>query len=115
MYDAWRDPKTLEVISRIAGIDLVPVIDIEIGSINISLQDGDPRLEKTKGQSKDDIPVTKWHYDSYPFVCVVMMSDTTHMVGGETALQSGTGEIHKVRGPGMVSFHLFSEAFSDDY
>jgi hypothetical protein len=27
------------------------------------------------------------HYDSYPFVCVVMLSDVSQMIGGETALQ----------------------------
>jgi hypothetical protein len=33
-----------------------------------------------------------------------MLSDCTGMVGGETALRTGTGEIMKIRGPAMVSF-----------
>lgn len=32
-----------------------------------------------------------WHYDSYPWVCVAMISDTTDMVGGETVIQRGDG------------------------
>lgn len=47
--------------------------------------------------------IVGWHRDSYPFVCVLMMSDTSDMVGGETALRTGTGEIRKVRGPSKVS------------
>lgn len=52
---------------------------------------------------EDDKPVVGWHTDSYPFVCVLMLSDCTNMVGGETALQTASGEIMKVRGPEMVS------------
>lgn len=52
----------------------------------------------------DNMPVVGWHRDSYPFVCVLMMSDTAGMVGGETALRTGTGEIMKVRGPSKVSY-----------
>jgi hypothetical protein len=50
----------------------------------------------------DDDAIVGWHRDSYPFVCVLMMSDTTGMVGGETALRTGTDEIKKVRGPQKV-------------
>ena len=32
-----------------------------------------------------------------------MLSDCSTMIGGETALRTGTGEILKVRGPGMAS------------
>jgi hypothetical protein len=97
MYDAWKSPKTLEIVSKIAGVDLVPVLDLEIGNINISVLDGNE--DKARAE---DMPVTKWHVDSYPFVCVVMMSDASNMIGGETALKTGEGEIIKVRGPQMV-------------
>ena len=50
----------------------------------------------------DDEAIVGWHRDSYPFVCVLMMSDTTGMIGGETALRTGNGEIKKVRGPQKV-------------
>ncbi|KAH6984439.1 hypothetical protein BKA56DRAFT_517514 [Ilyonectria sp. MPI-CAGE-AT-0026] len=103
MTQAWKNPQTLSIISKIAGIDLIPNIEYEIGNINIAVQgpvkDGS-EVEKT---GDENLSVTKWHYDSYPFVCVVMMSDASEMMGGETALKSGTGEILKVRGPQMGS------------
>lgn len=93
VYDAWTHPDTLRAISAIAGIDLVPVMDYEIGHVNISVSDG-----KSDGAP----PVVNWHYDSYPFVCVLMLSDATSMKGGETGIKTGSGEIMKVRGPQMV-------------
>lgn len=101
MYDAWTHPKTLSIISKIAGLDLIPVIDFEIGNINVSINDEEVS-KKNGDNANDDIPVTKWHNDSYPFVCVVMMSDASNMVGGETAMKTGLGEVLKVRGPQMV-------------
>ncbi|KAF2138211.1 uncharacterized protein K452DRAFT_277207 [Aplosporella prunicola CBS 121167] len=101
MYDAWKHPKTLSIVSEIAGVDLIPVLDVEIGNINISVMDPNEDKAKVTKKADDDVPVTKWHVDSYPFVCVVMMSDTSDMVGGETALKTASGEIMKVRGPQM--------------
>ncbi|ETI24709.1 hypothetical protein G647_04078 [Cladophialophora carrionii CBS 160.54] len=103
MYDAWTNPKTLAIVSEIAGIDLVPMIDIDIGNINVSVQEPFKNHDELVNQPNDDIPVTKWHVDSYPFVCVVMMSDASQMIGGETAVKTGSGEIIKVRGPQMGS------------
>ncbi|TVY14862.1 hypothetical protein LARI1_G006696 [Lachnellula arida] len=96
-FNAWKHPETLAIISKIAGIELVPVIDYEIAHINLSVP-GDKK-ELAEGTNDDDDAIVGWHRDSYPFVCVLMMSDTTNMVGGETALKTGTGEIRKVRGP----------------
>lgn len=73
-------------------------MEYEIGHINISIHNGE--------DNKGSVPVVNWHKDSYPFVCVVMLSDATEMKGGETALRTGTGEIMKVRGPQMVSSFL---------
>jgi hypothetical protein len=102
--EAWKSRKTLEIISRIAGIDLVPVIDYEIGHINISIPGA---IKKEKDgviiAEENGKAVVGWHRDSYPFVCVLMMSDTTGMVGGETALKTGTGGVMKVRGPTKVN------------
>lgn len=103
MHAAWTDPSTLKIVSDIAGVDLIPVYDYDIGNINIAVMDPNDALKKTADNSADEMPVTKWHVDSYPFVCVVMMSDTTNMVGGETAVKTGTGEVLKIRGPSMVS------------
>jgi hypothetical protein len=83
-------------VSKIAGVDLVPVIDYEIGHVNISV------LKEGTDGSDMQKPVVDWHSDSYPFVCVLMLSDTDGMVGGETALKTGSGDIMKVRGPEKV-------------
>jgi len=103
IFEAWKHPETLSIISKIAGVDLVPVMDYEIGHINLSVP-GDKK--DISGSNDDDDAIVGWHRDSYPFVCVLMMSDTTNMVGGETALRTGTGEIKKVRGPSKVK-HMF--------
>lgn len=127
MYDAWRSAETIAIVSKIAGVDLVPQMDFEIAHINISMQSEQQKreglaayIEKTAREadegvsgcpSEDDKPIVDWHTDSYPFVCVLMLSDCTDMIGGETALRKGNGEIMKVRGPQMVRHpHTF---FSD--
>ncbi|RAH56986.1 hypothetical protein BO85DRAFT_373159 [Aspergillus piperis CBS 112811] len=109
VYDAWKNPETLAIISKVAGVDLVPVMDFELGHVNIS---GHSEEEKHNAPKKaevlgkgiavkpsDDDAIVDWHTDSYPFVCVTMLSDCTNMIGGETALRTGNGEIVKVRGP----------------
>ncbi|KAF2650252.1 hypothetical protein K491DRAFT_697472 [Lophiostoma macrostomum CBS 122681] len=115
-YDAWNSPETLKIISSIAGIDLIPEMDFEIGHINLMVKTDDEtkaELAAIRKQKRffaddegiagcpweDDKPIVGWHTDSYPFVCVLMLSDCTNMVGGETALRTATGEILKVRGP----------------
>lgn len=108
VYDAWKNPKTLDIISKIAGVELVPIIDYEIGHVNISVPGKKQEYSKDKMIADDDNKaVVDWHRDSYPFVCVLMMSDTAGMQGGETALRTGTGEIMKVRGPEMVGTYSF--------
>lgn len=119
MYDAWRSPEVLSIVSKIAGVELVPEMDFEIAHINISSTSDEQKeavkqalqekvqREADEGVSgcpyEDDQPIVDWHTDSYPFVCVTMLSDCTNMIGGETALRKGDGGIMKVRGPGMVS------------
>jgi hypothetical protein len=124
VYDAWKSPETLAIISKIAGVELVPQMDFEIANINVSMLNKQQELDSfaalaekksrdaDEGVSgcpwEDDQPIVDWHTDSYPFVCVTMLSDCTNMIGGETALRLGNGEIMKVRGPQMVSFTLHS-------
>lgn len=98
-------------------------MDFEVGHINFSVKserdtqkeretiESQKRLfEEDEGISgcpwEDDKPIVGWHTDSYPFVCVLMLSDCTNMVGGETALCTGNGDILKVRGPQMVCTYL---------
>lgn len=99
----------LRIISEIAGIDLVPAMDLEIAHINLSVQSQENMEEQlrayheeTEGRDDDKDAIVGWHTDSYPFVCVTMLSDCSTMIGGETALRTGSGEIWKVRGPQMV-------------
>jgi hypothetical protein len=100
IFEAWKSPATLAIISKIAGVDLVPVMDYEIGHVNISMPGAKKEHDNSVIIADDDQKaVVGWHRDSYPFVCVLMMSDTTGMIGGETALKTGKGEIKKVRGP----------------
>ncbi|RLV86705.1 hypothetical protein JA9_001273 [Meyerozyma sp. JA9] len=97
VHAAWTHPKTMELISLMAGVDLEIVFDYEIAHTNIavtdeetSLKEKETALARTAPQDMENIPaVVGWHRDSYPFVCVLMMSDTTNMVGGETALRMG--------------------------
>ena len=119
-YDAWNHPETLSIISKVAGVDLVPVMDLEVAHINFSVKSEKETKDELAVINKqkeyydadegiggcpweDDKPVVGWHTDSYPFVCVLMLSDCTNMVGGETALRTGFGDVRKVRGPTMVS------------
>lgn len=94
-------------------------MNYEIGHINFSVKTDEQTKQEVAAINKqkrffaddegiagcpweDDKPVVGWHTDSYPFVCVLMLSDCTNMVGGETALHTGNGDILKVRGPQMV-------------
>lgn len=118
MYDTWKHPATLAIISEVAGIDLVTAMDFEIGTVNISVKSEERKQEELAAIAErtsfeedegiagcpweDDKPIVDWHRDSYPFVCVTMLSDCSQMVGGETALKTGNGDILKLRGPQMV-------------
>lgn len=91
-------------VSQVAGIDLVPHVDWEIANINVSASyDQSTETEENTIDDFNDRPSTvTWHFDSFPFVCVTMLSDCTGMVGGETAMRTPTGDVIKVRGPAMV-------------
>ena len=95
IHSFWHSPEVLEIISRNAGIDLVPVMDYEICHTNVQLgPNGISGVHATpieppvatgtaiaafeREQSKEQVttdqtkPVVEWHRDSHPFVCVVM-------------------------------------------
>ena len=80
-------------------MDLVPVFDYDIAQINTSTPAPPNEYHKA---AKADGALVGWHRDSFSFVCVVMLSDTRQMVGGETALRMGNGEVKKIRGPSKV-------------
>lgn len=113
VYEAWTHPKTMELVSLMAGVDLEIVMDYEIAHVNVGVcdestaeeqrikHDQAQRLKVFSGESDgSDIPaIVGWHHDSYPFVCVLMLSDTSEMIGGETYLRTGDNKITKVSGP----------------
>lgn len=103
-------------------------MNFEIANVNISTQSEEQKQEALAAVAEkanreadegvsgcpweNDKPIVDWHTDSYPFVCVTMMSDCKNMIGGETALRTGNGDVMKVRGPQMVSLpNLFIECF----
>lgn len=94
-------------------------MDWEIAHINIAVKSEEEKAKELEivhrnadegvadcALEEDDKPVVDWHTDSYPFVCVTMLSDCTTMVGGETMLRKGNGGTVKVRGPQMVCLLL---------
>ncbi|KAF9771048.1 hypothetical protein IL306_011325 [Fusarium sp. DS 682] len=91
----WKSPEAQQAVSKVAGIDLVHAFEYEIGHTNLLFSDG----EDEKG-TNDNVGFS-WHYDSFPSVCVTMLSDCSVMKGGETAVLKGDGEVLKVRGPTM--------------
>lgn len=122
VYDMWTSKEMLAACSAAAGCELDVVFDYEIGHINVQLppgvDEGGDDLERLlppidPPQQRADVSdeeaakaaeagianVTAWHNDSFPWVCVIMLSDPTGMKGGETALRRGDGSILKVRGP----------------
>ncbi|OAL49223.1 hypothetical protein IQ07DRAFT_622356 [Pyrenochaeta sp. DS3sAY3a] len=114
-YEAWTHQATTAIVSKLTGVDLMPWGDYEIAHINLSRKTEEQvkaelsAIQKHKhlhidegiaaNSSDKDKPIVGWHRDSYPYVCVLMMSDCTNMVGGETALQTGNGEVIRIRGP----------------
>ncbi|PYH81020.1 hypothetical protein BO82DRAFT_416623 [Aspergillus uvarum CBS 121591] len=97
--DAWSSSELQAIVSQVAGVDLVVAFDYEIANINISVNEDASAVAMV--QDEPDTSAFAWHYDSFPFVCVTMLSDCSDMVGGETAIRTPAGEIMKIRGPAM--------------
>ena len=66
-------------------------MDIEVSHVNIL----------PSGNRPDHI--IQWHRDDYPYACVLMLSDTAYMVGGETLLKTGSGAPLSSDPPKIVS------------
>lgn len=128
---AWKHPEVIKAVSQMAGVNLVPVFDYEIAHANVAFKSAEEQQQdaekiayrKMNPESEaEDFEngeaVLGWHFDSYPFVCVLMLSDTTEMIGGETVIHSDKGEISRVADPkkgwvtvlqGRVVEHLASK------
>lgn len=80
-------------------------MDLEIGHINLFV-----KTEKSEAlinsSSEDDTAILGWHKDSYPVVCVIMLSDCTSMIRGEIAIRTGIVDIMKLRRSRMLSNFL---------
>jgi len=100
--DVWTHAKTLDVLSKVAGTDLIPVMDYEIGNVNVQLTYGTETLDVLEAEPsscaealEDDtqdnmaFPVINWHKDSYAWACIVMLSDPTNMKYGDIVIQKG--------------------------
>lgn len=108
-FAAWTHPKTVAAVSAMAGVELEVIMDYEVAHVNVAMKSKneadnekeDLRRKASMADSFDDnIPaVVGWHNDSYPFVCVLMLSDTEGMIGGETLIRTGSSEIIKAAGP----------------
>ncbi|CAG7964831.1 unnamed protein product [Penicillium salamii] len=114
--DFWTHPKTMAIVSEAVGVPLEVIMPTEIGHTNIQVEGNtvtemtsnlrvEPAVEKLELSSedrgydplKDKSSIIPWHYDSYPYVCVLMLSETEGMIGGETYIKKGDGDAQKVR------------------
>lgn len=104
----------MAAVSKVAGIELVPWGNYEIAHINFSvtsdseIQLQQPALDTSQMRvhnkveytenyrHKDGTTVVGWHRDSYPFVCILMLSDCGSMGGGETAVLKANGDIERI-------------------
>ncbi|RSL95246.1 hypothetical protein CDV31_013977 [Fusarium ambrosium] len=111
---AWQHPATQAAVEKAAGFGLrLLKREADLGLVNIQLGPeglaGVYNLTETPAtplspseiqkSSYDDIPIDSWHKDQVPVVCVVMLSNTRGMEGGETAIRTGDGSIVKVKSP----------------
>ncbi|KAK5030126.1 hypothetical protein LTR13_008439 [Exophiala sideris] len=119
--DFWSHPKTTQLLSEAADVPLKIVMSTEIGHTNIQTKGGsvsemvsqlnvEPQTTKVPLTDEDRAydplkgsSIIPWHYDSYPYVCVLMLSDTEGMLGGETYIKTGDGVSLKVEGPKLGS------------
>lgn len=116
---AWYHPATQAAIDDAFGAALKPLRrHCDVGYVNVQLGKGgsaaiydytetpakpEPVTEKIESANTqwDDVPIDAWHRDQVPAVCVVMLSDTSTMEGGETAIQKADGTIIKARGANL--------------
>ncbi|KAF4452816.1 hypothetical protein FALBO_16110 [Fusarium albosuccineum] len=114
LKQAWGHPITRAAVNFAFGSELkLQGGDNDMGYINVQLgPEGlagvyktteEPALplseiDESRTSEFDSVPVDAWHKDQTPVVLVLMLSDTSTMVGGETAIRTGTGDIIKSRG-----------------
>lgn len=70
-----------------------------------------PPGEQMSGSEYDDVPIDGWHRDQTPVVLVLMLSDTSTMAGGETAVRIGDGNVINAAGAGMGAGVMMAGAY----
>jgi len=119
---AWYHPATQAAIDDAFGTALKPLRrHCDVGYVNVQLSEGGPAAiydytevpavpkpamankdnDESLKSKWDDVPIDAWHRDQVPAVCVVMLSDTSTMAGGETAIRKADGTILKARGANL--------------
>lgn len=103
-FEAWKHPRTTEILSEVAGIDLTVRIDYELGHVNFGIKSGKsltavqaPGESIPDGLTIESNEVIGWHKDSYPFSATLMLSDSTEMFDGELVVQLESGKLHKLQ------------------
>ena len=74
VYDAWHNPEVLSIVSKIAGIELVPQFDLEIAHINLSATTGAQKEEAHKALEE------KAHRDADEGISGCPLEDDTPIV-----------------------------------
>ncbi|KAG9948736.1 hypothetical protein KCU85_g4831, partial [Aureobasidium melanogenum] len=138
LHDFWNHPETLKILSGLMQAPLMPIFKIEEGFVSVQTKSSndieemkkevsiepDHQLIELSEEERNADPlktgsIIPWHFDSYPYACIVMLSHTDGMVGGETFIKCGNGTITKVEGPsygcayiiqGGILEHLASRA-----
>ncbi|KAK6005945.1 hypothetical protein QM012_007587 [Aureobasidium pullulans] len=138
LHDFWNHPQTLHILSELMQAPLVPIFRIEEGFVSVQTKtakdiqemkkevsiEPDHRVIELSEEERNADPlksgsIIPWHFDSYPYACIIMLSHTDGMVGGETFIKCGDGTITKVEGPkygcayiiqGGILEHLASRA-----
>lgn len=113
----WTSPEVIRIMSDLTALEMEVALPYEIGHTNVQLGPGGreglkdlkvvPRAvpagwEEKRGEF-DNVPVDDWHKDSFAYSCVMMLSNTDKMIGGETAVKMPDGSVKKLRGTGLGS------------
>ncbi|KAH7384983.1 hypothetical protein BKA64DRAFT_154459 [Cadophora sp. MPI-SDFR-AT-0126] len=113
---AWNHPATVQSVSKAFGLPLkllgrkgeTGYCNVQLGPEGLAgvyklgeVPSGPLASTDSSVSQFDEIMTDAWHRDSTQISCVVMLSDTSTMDGGETAIRIGDGSILKARGAKM--------------
>ncbi|RAQ71267.1 hypothetical protein COH20_003454 [Aspergillus flavus] len=102
--DLWTHPETMRIVSEVAGVPLTIIMPTEIGHTNIQTAGGtvDDLMRELDVEPRANCVCVDEQNGYDPLrETVLMLSDTTHMTGGETYIRKGDGSAVKVEGPSL--------------